>query len=411
MPYTRVTRTRNGAAAIAYAVSGTGDNGAQNRNELVTPIRLHTKTAFAVQMEKHWCKARVNHKTQIIRIVQSFSKKEFDPHNPADILKANELGQAMVDEHYPDRQALVCTQTDGKGGCVHNHILVSDVSMTTGMGCTKEQYYQPILKGWTDEITARYTNLDKGEDTPEKLTQAERAKREKGECSYKDDIRRRVEGAMKKSVSEEDFIDKLLQNGIIATRKHSKKYGEYFTYELTDKSEIPEGTKLPNHALSARSYKLGTAYGVEALTKQLALYERVAERNEFTDYEPEVSFKKSTTAEEKTKTRVEETVEVHKNYSESVVPVNLMQQISETEEEQDETDTDIFSADNTETQEDIDTVHESYSEKTTPAPAPKRRVRKSRKAAPDFTRRSVQLGNSVNDISVENGKEDGRVER
>jgi hypothetical protein len=65
--------------------------------------------------------------------------------------------------------------------------------------------------------------------------------------------------------SESDFLDCLRANGVDATRKTSKKYGEYFTYELLDTSNAPEGAKLPNRKLLGRSYKLGAAYGLDAL--------------------------------------------------------------------------------------------------------------------------------------------------
>lgn len=303
MAYTRVTRAAFGTSAIDYAIIGMGHNGKAERNEMVTMINLHSDIPIERQMERYWNRARSNHKTQIIRIIQSFSKKELDPNNPADILKANEIGQAMVDEHYPDRQALVCTQTDGKGGCVHNHILINDVSMKDNKGCKKEQYYQPVLMKWTDEIASRYIILDKGHEAADKLTQSERVKREKCEYIYKDDIRQRVTEAMKKASSEEDFLQKLSENGVSAVKKNSPKYGEYYTYKLVNKSRIPEGAKLPNHVLKARSYKLGTAYGPEALRKHLALYERVAIREEFTDtssdYEVDLVPKMSFSSKEK----------------------------------------------------------------------------------------------------------------
>ena len=297
MPYTRVTRTANGAAAIAYAINGSGHNGADTRNEIVTVVRMHNKISYHTQMDKYWNRARPNHKTQIIRIVQSFSKKEFDPNDPADILKANEVGQAMIDEHYPDRQALVCTQTDGKGGCVHNHILINDVSMNNNKGCTKEQYYQPILKIWTDEITARYTNLDFGSEQHDKLTQAERAKREKGEYCYKDDLKQRISSTMKRSISEEDFLRRLNENGVDATRKKSKKYGEYYVYELVDTSTIPENAKLPNHKLQSRSYKLGTDYGPWALKQHIEALEnyilKAEAKRDDEELQPKISAKKT----------------------------------------------------------------------------------------------------------------------
>lgn len=291
MAYTRITRTRNGAAAIAYALNGKGHNGAVKRNEMVTPIRMKNGIDYCKQMNRYWRRARVNHKVQIVRIIQSFSKEEFDPNNPEDILKANEVGQCLVEEHYPGRQALICTQTDGKGRCIHNHILINDVSIIDGKGCCKYQYHQPDVMPWTDEITSRYTNLDEGNKNGENLTQAERAKREKGAYSYKDDIRERVSKAMKSCSSEETFLRKLADLGVNTVKKYSKKCGEHYVYELVDTSEIPSDAKLPNHQLKARSYKLGNAYGPQALREHLEIYERVAVRSEFTSLGEEYSFK------------------------------------------------------------------------------------------------------------------------
>lgn len=303
MAYTRITRAVSGTSAIKYVLKGLGHDGSLNRNEMVTPINMHNGIGYEKQMNRYWRRARANHKVQIIRIIQSFSKKEFNPNNPADILKANEIGQALVEEHYPGRQALVCTQTDGKGGYVHNHILVNDVSMVDGKGCCKYQYYQPNVMPWTDEITSRYTILDYGDKNREKLTQAERAKREKGKYCYIDDIRKRVASAMQLSACEEDFFQKLADDGVHTVKKYSKKKGEHYVYELVDTSKIPEEAKLPNHKLHARSYSLGTAYGPEALKEHIAFYERIAIRGEFTDineeYIPKVSMNRSAPIEEK----------------------------------------------------------------------------------------------------------------
>ena len=54
-------------------------------------------------------------------------------------------------------------------------------------------------------------------------------------------------------------------------KKSSKKYGEGYTYELMDLSNVPEGVKVPNRALKARSRKLGDSYGIEALNYVLQL--------------------------------------------------------------------------------------------------------------------------------------------
>lgn len=319
MAYTRITRTKNGAAAIAYALNGKGHNGAVKRNEMVTPIKMQNGIEYWKQMNRYWRRARVNHKVQIVRIIQSFSKEEFDPNNTEDILKANEVGQALVEEHYPGRQALVCTQTDGKGGCIHNHILINDVSMIDGKGCRKYQYHQPDVMPWTDEITSRYTNLDEGNKNGENLTQAERAKREKGAYSYKDDIRERVSKAMKSCSREETFLRKLADLGVNTVKKYSKKTGEHYVYELVDTSEIPADAKLPNHQLKARSYKLGNAYGPQALKEHLEIYERVAVCSEFTSFGEEYSFKISRGKEKS----VEEKNEQAENGAVSVTTVPI----------------------------------------------------------------------------------------
>ena len=162
MPYSRVTRTAFGIEALKYVLNYKAHKGAIKRNEIISPINMSAKKSYYTQLQKVWKKARINHTIQIIRVIQSFSKKEFDPNNPADLQKANELGQELVDTYYPDRQALVCTQIDGKGGYVHNHILISDVSLKDNKGCTNEQYHYMTIRKWTDEIASHYTVLDYG---------------------------------------------------------------------------------------------------------------------------------------------------------------------------------------------------------------------------------------------------------
>ncbi len=120
MAYSAVTRTAFGAEALDYVLSEKGHNNALRRNEMVTPINMRSDISYKDQMKKYWFRARINHKTQIIRIIQSFSKKEFDPNDPADILKANELGQEFVDVYYPNRQAPV----------VHRQTAWADMSTT-----------------------------------------------------------------------------------------------------------------------------------------------------------------------------------------------------------------------------------------------------------------------------------------
>lgn len=263
MAYTRVTRTANGHGALMYAYGkGKGHNGSDVRNDLIANVNILPGVPAEIQMQKYWNRARANHKTQVIRVVQSFSVRELNPDEPADILTANMIGQEFVQRYYPDRQAVVFTQTDGKSGLIHNHVIISDTDMTSSRGCDKQQYYQPTLAKWTNEIAGQYFELDFGDTTvPDKTTQTERAKRALGEYVWKDDLKSRITEAMNESESEDDWIKNLPAHGVNIEVHDSKKRGKYYTYELMDTDGFGD-KKIPQN-LKSRSYKLGTLYDAE----------------------------------------------------------------------------------------------------------------------------------------------------
>ena len=263
MAYTRVTRTANGHGALMYAYGkGKGHNGSDVRNDLIANVNILPGVPAEIQMQKYWNRARANHKTQVIRVVQSFSVRELNPDEPADILTANIIGQEFVQKYYPDRQAVVFTQTDGKSGLIHNHVIISDTDMTSSKGCDKQQYYQPTLAQWTNEIAGQYFELDFGDTTvPDKTTQTERAKRALGEYVWKDDLKSRITEAMNESESEDDWIKNLPAHGVNIEVHDSKKRGKYYTYELMDTDGFGD-KKIPQN-LKSRSYKLGTLYDAE----------------------------------------------------------------------------------------------------------------------------------------------------
>lgn len=263
MAYTRVTRTANGAGALAYAYGkGKGHNDHQHRNDMIANVNILPGVPTEVQMQKYWNRARANHKTQVIRVVQSFSINELNPDEPSDVLTASMIGQEFAHTYYPDRQAVVFTQTDGKTHLIHNHIIISDTDMTSSKGCDKQQYYQPTLAQWTNEIAGQYFELDFGNaKTMDKTTQTERAKRALGEYVWKDDLKSRITEALNESESEEDWIKNLPAHGVNIEVHDSKKRGKYYTYELMDTDGFGD-KKIPQN-LKSRSYKLGTLYDAE----------------------------------------------------------------------------------------------------------------------------------------------------
>lgn len=261
MAYSRVTRTAFGRDALEYAAGhGIGHNQNEQRNVYVGYVNLLPGIDPADQMEVYWNRARKNHKTQVLRIVQSFSTKELNPQDENDILTANLIGQEFAQKYYPDRQAVVFTQIDGKSGLVHNHVIVSDTDMISSKGCEKEQYHFPKVKEWTNAIAGQYFELDSGvQQVEDKTTQTERHKREIGEYVWKDDLKERITSAMASAESEQEWMQNLVRTGVNIEVHDSKKRGRYYTYELVDTSQFPAGKKVPQN-LKSRSYKLGTLY-------------------------------------------------------------------------------------------------------------------------------------------------------
>lgn len=292
MPYARISSTRDGAGAIDYALGdGAGHNGNSIRNQYISGVNLFPpeSESYKNQMARYWRQASAKNKVQVRRIVISFSRDELDPDDPKSILTAAQICNDFTTENYPGRQALVCIQTDGKGGLVHGHILINNVSMMegtvpdamvrdhkndkgkwvyrtedvnvpAGRGCIDAQTNHNFVEQRARAVAERYIDLYSGRQNPEHVTQTERAKRASGKYVLKDDLRERIAAAQAESVSLDDFKLKLKVHGVEIKREGtSKKHGAYFTYTLIDDSNVPDGEKITSR--EARSYKLGDGFG------------------------------------------------------------------------------------------------------------------------------------------------------
>lgn len=165
MAYSRITGARNGAQAIQYARGyGKGHNNKKTRNEVIGEVNMFPESvlSYEKQMQRYWNIAAAKNKNQVRRIVQSFSRKELNPDDPVDIQLANEIGQEFAQKAYPGHQAIVFTQIDGESSLIHNHVLVNNVNMKTGYGCSDDQTKFWYVKKWTNEVAGQYFELDTG---------------------------------------------------------------------------------------------------------------------------------------------------------------------------------------------------------------------------------------------------------
>lgn len=276
MPYTRITPSAFGREAIFYARGGDhqkGHNDNEERNLLIGSVNMLPDSimSFEDQMQPIWNHASSRNKTQVQRIIGSFSPKELDPNDPNSPMKAMAIAQEFFEEYYPDRQVAIFVQSDGVGGKIHFHGIVNNVSLTEHKGCTDDQRHFSFIKKSFNEVAARYIQLDFGDDEKDRVTQHERTMRQKnanGENHYiwKDDLKNRIRIAMSESDDRNDYFAKLALHGVEGTAKTSKSHGDFILYELSDISGFED--KVPNN-LKARSYKLGTDYGYEALDEEI----------------------------------------------------------------------------------------------------------------------------------------------
>lgn len=294
MPYSHVTRTRNGAEAIQYCRGeGKGHNQNVERNQYVFGVNMlpdHV-VPFEQQMQPFWIRADSRHKIQIDRFVISFSPDELDPENSEDILKAGAMLTEFAREYLSGHQVAVFIQTDGKGGKVHGHLAANDVHMETFKGMDSKCYAHFHLEKELDKFCEQYFDLAKREPLPEMESQHVRGLRRKNveikkandeeikaakaedrtpklkplAYIWQDDLRDRIKQAAAASTDESSFLKQLTLHGVEAEKKPAtKKQPEHYTYVLTDTSKFPGAVP---YNLKARSYKLGVNYQPEGVAR------------------------------------------------------------------------------------------------------------------------------------------------
>src|SRR5450759_5179255 len=90
-------------------------NSKEPRVLFATGVNVRAETAereFAAARRRYGQQGRG---IQVRHVIQSFGLDELNPHDPADVARAHELGVLFAQECFPGVQALVVTQADGKG--------------------------------------------------------------------------------------------------------------------------------------------------------------------------------------------------------------------------------------------------------------------------------------------------------
>lgn len=194
-------------------------------------------------------------KTQAYASRISFSPKEFDPTNEDDQQKALDIAKEVYQKTYPNQQVALYEHADTDA--LHIHAVIGAIDLETGKKMHGDwQEYREKLVHNTDEIVKKHglevTKVDP--ERYEKRSMAEIKMHDRGQPTWKDQIRQAVDSVMSNARINDfqTFRDDLKQKAIDVWER-----GKDLTYQLT-------GTNY-----KARGNKLGTAYEKEAIYNEL----------------------------------------------------------------------------------------------------------------------------------------------
>ncbi|APS42900.1 Relaxase (plasmid) [Weissella jogaejeotgali] len=194
-------------------------------------------------------------KTQAYASRISFSPEEFDPTNEYDQQKALDIAKEVYQKTYPNQQVALYEHADTDA--LHIHAVIGAIDLETGkkMHGNWQEYREKLVHN-TDEIVQKHglevTKVDP--ERYEKRSMAEIKMHDRGQPTWKDQIRQAVDSTMSNPLIRDfqTFRDDLKQKAIDVWER-----GKDLTYHLT-------GTNY-----KARGNKLGTAYQKEAIYNEL----------------------------------------------------------------------------------------------------------------------------------------------
>ncbi|GAB1804852.1 relaxase/mobilization nuclease domain-containing protein [Priestia megaterium] len=170
---------------------------------------------------------------QAHHVIQSFKPDEVDPK------KANEIGLQLAEKMAKGHEVAVYTHTDKDH--IHNHIVINAVNYEDGRkfhahGKEAIDHVRKI----SDELCKEYgLSIVEERSADVRYTLAEQSLLEKGESSWKDEVRTAIDQAKEQTASFEEFQERLKEQGVQATLR-----GKNITYEHLESNKKVRGTKL-----------------------------------------------------------------------------------------------------------------------------------------------------------------------
>ena len=176
---------------------------------------------------------------QAYKYLMSFSKNELNPDDPASAERALEIAREVMEKQSPGHQWIAVAQKDGRGGCLHVHIVMNSLNMETLKAARGRQTdYRAFRRDVERCMQQHGIEIDAGKSHKKRERKAEKRKeisKEKEGYSWMEDLENRVKIAVAKTTKSSDFEDNLAWQGVGVSRKTKK--GWTFVLERCDYEE------------------------------------------------------------------------------------------------------------------------------------------------------------------------------
>jgi hypothetical protein len=170
---------------------------------------------------------------QAHHVIQSFKPDEVDPE------KANKIGLQLAEKLAQGHEVAVYTHTDKDH--IHNHIVINAVNYEDGRKFHAHgQDAIDRFRDVSDELCKEHgLSIVEERSADVRYTLAEQSLLQKGEISWKDEIRTAIDSSKEQATSFEEFQERLKDKGVQATLR-----GKNITYEHLESNRKVRGSKL-----------------------------------------------------------------------------------------------------------------------------------------------------------------------
>lgn len=197
MATTKLGNTKSASRAINYA-----EKRAVEKNGLNCDVD-YAKSAFKQTRALYGKENGVQAHT----IIQSFKPGEVTPE------QCNQLGLELAEKIAPNHQVAIYTHADKEH--VHNHIVINSINLETGKKYQSNKQQRELIKQENDNVCRSHGLSVPERDTAKlRYTQTESALIEKGQSSWKDELREEIEYAKAHTNDFKSFSEHLEQKGI-----------------------------------------------------------------------------------------------------------------------------------------------------------------------------------------------------